>query len=291
MTEPTRRLSDWLVNLLLRALIGLVLLLPWRLRGRVMGWIVRVIIAPLAGYRGRALTQLANVWPDRQSEHPAIAAVVARNAGRTFIENYSPGFSAHLAGTPLQGPGVAALSAARENGTPVLFLATHFGNHDAARHVLHAHGFPTGGLYRPMANGFFNDHYVQTLARVSGPVFPQTRKGLAGLVAHLKSGGFATLFFDVWDKSGASIDFLGQPAPTALSAAELALKYNAALVPYFAIRRPGGTSFDVIIEEPIAPSDPITMMTEATQRLEVRITDHPGQWFWFHRRWKPERQS
>ena len=58
------------------------------------------------------------------------------------------------------------------------------------------------------------------------------------------------------------------------------------LVPYFGIRQPDGLSFDVVVESPIPHSDPLTMMTDATKRLEARIADHPEQWFWVHRRWK-----
>ena len=28
------------------------------------------------------------------------------------------------------------------------------------------------------------------------------------------------------------------------------------------------------------------MMREVTAALEKRVTTHPGQWFWIHRRWK-----
>lgn len=283
-----RSLASRASNLALRGLIGAALLLPWRARLWFMSALVRRVIAPLSGYTRRARANLQHVWPER-GDHDAIIRATGDNAGRTIIENYSPGLSRRLAGTALTGPGLPALTEARDKDQPVLFLAAHFGNHDAARHVLDASGFPTGGLYRPMANAFFNEHYVRTLERVSGPVFPQTRRGLAGLVSHLRAGGRATLFFDVWDRGGAPIPFLGQPAPTSLSAAELALKYNALLIPYAAIRRDDKVSFDVIIDAPIPTGTPLEMMEEATRRLEQRIADDPGQWFWYHRRWKPER--
>jgi KDO2-lipid IV(A) lauroyltransferase len=86
------------------------------------------------------------------------------------------------------------------------------------------------------------------------------------------------------------MNFMGQPAPTLTSAADIALRTGALLVPFFGVRKPDGVGFDVIFEAPVAHSDPVEMMRDVTRRLEARIRDHPEQWFWIHRRWKPKRQ-
>jgi KDO2-lipid IV(A) lauroyltransferase len=79
---------------------------------------------------------------------------------------------------------------------------------------------------------------------------------------------------------------MGKPAFPATSAAEIALKFGAVMIPYFARRKANGLDFDIYIENPIQPSDPVTMMTEATQRLERHVRAAPEQWLWGHRRWK-----
>jgi len=78
---------------------------------------------------------------------------------------------------------------------------------------------------------------------------------------------------------------------TSTSAADLALKYGAALIPYFGIRQPDGTSFAINLQEPVPHSDPVTMTRILTDRLERQIAAHPGQWFWVHRRWKTDRAA
>ena len=182
------------------------------------------------------------------------------------------------------------MQSAKEAGRPVLFVTGHFGNHEAPRHVLTQLGFTIGGLYRPIANPFVNAHYAQTMEAWGGPVFPQGRKGTIGFAKHLKSGGMATLLFDVASSSGINISFLGKPARTATSAADLALRFDALVVPYFGVRRPDGLSFDVYVEDPIQHDTPEKMMQDMTQRLEARIAAHPEQWFWVHRRWKQPRK-
>ena len=98
------------------------------------------------------------------------------------------------------------------------------------------------------------------------------------------------LLFDIYDSDGEVVDFLGKPAPTMTSAADIALKTGALLVPFFGVRKPDGRNFEVIFEDAIPHSDALTMTKDMTQRLEAQVAKNPQQWFWIHRRWKPERQ-
>jgi KDO2-lipid IV(A) lauroyltransferase len=284
---------DWVTDIVLRALIRLALTLPLRMRLSLMGGLISRVVAPLAGYRARAEANLAYIWPDMtEDRRRAIARAVSDNAGRTMIENYDVlGLRDRMAGSPLLGDGVTELEAARQEGRPVLFVTGHFGNFEAPRAALVARGYQIGGLYRPMSNPFFNAHYAQNMHALSGPVFEQGRRGTMGLVKHIRQGGMGVLLFDVYDSSGAKIDFLGKPAPTLTSAAEIALRTNALLMPFFGIRRTDGVSFDCIFEPSIPHGDPVEMTREMTRRLEARIEKDPAQWFWIHRRWKPRRQE
>jgi len=85
------------------------------------------------------------------------------------------------------------------------------------------------------------------------------------------------------------LDFLGKPAPTALSAAEMALRYDALLVPIYAERLENGIDFRITVEAPIPPSDAITMTQALNDSLSWAVRRRPGQWLWVHRRWKPGR--
>lgn len=280
--------ADFAANIFLRILIGFALILPYRMRVVLMGFLTRRLIAPLVGYRRRALDNLALIWPDRPvAERIAIANACCDNAGRTLIENYSTRqLMARMAQAPIRGEGFAALEAARAAGRPAILVSGHFGNYEAARAALVGRGYLIGGLYRPMKNAFFNEHYVRTMEAFGGPVFPQGRQGTAGFVRHLKAGGQLVLLFDQNVHGAKLLPFLGHPAATATSAAELALRYDAALIPFYAIRKEDGIDFDVVMEAPVAPSDPVTMTTNLNDSLAARIRAHPGQWFWIHRRWK-----
>ena len=120
------------------------------------------------------------------AERRGIASRCLNNVGRTFIENYSArDFPKKMARNTPQGPGYEALKNAAAKGQPVILVTGHFGNYEATRAALVALGFNIGGLYRDMKNPYFNAHYVRTMERFGGPVFPQGRKGTAGFVRHL----------------------------------------------------------------------------------------------------------
>lgn len=286
--RPPFRADHFLVNLGARGLIGLALTLPYSWRVGFVGWLMRRVIGPLAGYRSRALENLQLVWPDLPAaERKRIAEAALDNAGRTLIENYSTqAFLARTRKIEPEGPGYGALQAARDARRPVILVSGHFGNYEAARAALVSRGFVIGGLYRNLSNRYFNAHYVRTMQAFGGPVFPQGRAGTAGFVRHLKEGGQLVLLFDQDIPGAPELAFLGHPARTALSAAELALRLKADLIPFFATRMPDGLGFSVTLDAPIPHSDPEAMMGAVTRALEARVRAHPGQWFWIHRRWK-----
>ncbi|WP_322892132.1 MULTISPECIES: lysophospholipid acyltransferase family protein [unclassified Yoonia] len=284
--------GDRAADFVLRGLIGGVKRLPYATRVRLMGQTIAGGIAPLAGYRKRAEQHLALIYPDMPAARRRdLAHACCDNFGRTLIENYSwHDFAAHLAGTMPTGPGFAALQQAAADKRPVIFATGHFGNHEAPRQVLTRLGYTIGGLYRPMQNAFFNSHYARTMTSWGGPVFEQGRQGTMGFVRHLRGGGMGTLLFDVAAK-GPALPFLGKPAHTATSIADIALRTDALVIPYFGIRQPDGLSFQIMLDAPIAPAAPVAMMLALNASLERQIAANPAQWFWVHRRWKPRKKT
>lgn len=284
----TRKLSDRIQNIALKGLISGLLVLPYRWRVPLCGWVMSRIIAPIAGYDKRVRDNLNLVMPDMpEAEIRRLMRAVPANVGRTLIEIYSGAeFVQRAIAEPLKGEGLAALDEASEAGRPVILVTGHFGNYDASRAALIARGYNVGALYRPMADADFNAHYVQAISRIGQPVFPRGRQGLANMVRFLRSGGMLGLLMDQAMTAGSQLTFFGAPAMTALSAAELALKYNALVVPTYGVRKENGLDFDIIIEAPIPHTTPEVMTQALNDSLENLARQHLDQWFWIHRRWK-----
>lgn len=285
---PPSSLRDRLENAVILGLIRGLLLLPYRWRVPLCGWVMAHLVAPVAGYRRRIRANLALILPDLPpAEVARITRAVPDNVGRTLIEIYSgAAFTARAASLPLTGAGVGILEAAHREGRPVVLVTGHFGNYDASRAALIARGFRLGALYNPMKNRAFNDHYVAAISAIGKPLFARGKRGLAEMVRHLRSGGMLGLLIDQHMRHGAELTFFGHRALTALSAAELALKYDALVIPTYGIRQPDGLSFQIVVEPPIPPGSPEAMTQALNDSLEALVRRHPEQWLWIHRRWK-----
>lgn len=283
-----RRWRDGCQNLVLRSLIELSLALPYRTRVRLMGWLVSRIVAPLAKYPQRIRNNLNLVLPDLPTaEVDRLCKAVPNNVGRTLIEIYSgQEFIERAKSAPISGPGFASLEAARAAGRPVILVTGHFGNYDVARAALIARGHNMGALYRRMSNPYFNAHYVRSISRIGTPMFEQGRRGMMEMVRHLKGGGLLGILTDLHAQGGAKLNYFGQPAVTSLITAELALKYDAALIPVYARRLENGIDFEIIFQDEIAHSDAHRMTQAVNDGLEDLVRDNMDQWFWIHRRWK-----
>lgn len=286
--KPPFHLGSYLEDRLIRSLFWGLLRLPYRWRVPFAGWAVSRIVAPLAGYRRRIRDNLAHVLPDLPpAEVERIVRAVPDNVGRTLIEIYSGSeFVTHAISHPLTGPGVAALEAAHQAGRPVILVTGHFGNYDASRAALIARGYRVGALYNPMKNRYFNTHYVRAISRIGTPLFPRGKKGLGDMVRHLRGGGMLGLLVDQAMRHGAPLTFFGKTAMTALSVAELALKYGALVIPTYAVRLPDGLSFEITVEAPIPEGPPEAMTQALNDSLESIVRRNLDQWFWIHRRWK-----
>lgn len=275
--------------LVLGPIIGALLRLPYARRVALMGWISARFIAPVAGYRRRIRENLDHVFPDMPATRRAeIIRRVPDNMGRALIEQLSGAeFAAHVRDMPLHGPGLAEMHKAREAGRPVILVTGHLGNHAAGIVALRAQGLDFGGFYMPLSNPIINRLYVEKLEKFLNPAFPRGRDGMGAMLRFLRKGGMLGMLIDQHMDHGVALDFLGRPARTALSAAELALKFDALLVPGYAIRQADGLSFTSIIEAPIPHSDPETMTRALNDSLSAQVRAHMEQWLWTHRRWKP----
>lgn len=287
-----KQVGPWLVDRLIRGAIWVMLRLPFDARRALAAFLMTWVVAPLGGWRRRIRENLSLVRPDLpEAEVRRMERAVPRSIGRTLAELYSgPDFVARVAREPLQGPGVTALEEAHRTGRPVLLVTGHLGNYDAIRGALIARGYAVGGLYRPMDNPFFNDHYVAAISRIGTPLFPRGRKGLADMLRFLKGGGMVGVVLDQSMGDGALLSFFGHPALTALSPVEMALRYDALVLPTYGIRRADG-GFDLVVEAPIPHSTPEAMTQALNDSLEAQVRAHMDQWLWTHRRWKMENKT
>ena len=279
---------NYLIDLVIRFYIALMRLLPYRWAMRLTGWFMAHVLSPLFGANRRMRENLVRVWPDMtQAEQKRICTEVSINTARLMFENFFPDeFVAHARRADFTGPGKARLLARLAAQEPVILVSGHFGNFQCVRVLLQEMGYPSAGIYRPMNNAFTNARYVANLARIARPNFSRGMRGTKELLKHLRRGGSIALLNDQAAYEGKELRFMGHPALTMTSAAEFALKYGAEIYPCYGIRLENGVDFRVEVEEPVPEGDALDMTQALNDSLEARVRQHPGQWFWMHRRWK-----
>ncbi len=281
-------LTDRLAYGAQRAFLGLTGALPYRQRLAIAGRVGRMAVTRIPKFHDRIAANLAHVMPELdRAARDRIAGQTGDSFGRTLIEIlHNPDF--HRQGTCIAPDGDAAqmiLDAARD-GTGALLVGGHFGQWEASRVWLKALGVNVGGIYRPTDNPLLNAYYHRNLEFGGKPVLPKGSRGFRGLVSHVAKGGIAGILVDQYEKRSERIDFLGQPAPTSFVAADLALKYNVPLIPVYGIREPDGVSVRIVVEPPVEVGTPREMMHRVNDSLAARIREHPGQYYWLHRRWE-----
>ncbi len=182
--------------------------------------------------------------------------------------------------------GIDHLFAALDRGCGVIMLSAHVGNPEflvrAAGHLQLDILVLTERLKPPRLHELVHD-----VRGGSGVRFvPAGMSGVRETLTHLRRGGLVALMADRdIQRSGRLTPFFGERAALPTGAIELALRTNAAVVPGFAIRTPGGRRRILFLPElQLRRSDDREADLEAgmlamARALEEGIGAAPDQWF------------
>ena len=256
-------------------------------RGRALGRLIGGVTRWYPISRMRLERELRHVFPDMpRSERVEMCRSMGAKMGRTLFEVYHCAeFQTFQDNFTVSGPGLAALEQAHAQGRGAIIVSGHFGQWEAIRAVLRARGMETGAVYRPQTNRHYQRRLLAGIEAGGKPILATGPIGTKALVQHVRNGGFIAILLDVNVSDGVVLPFLGHEAPTSLTAARLALKYNLPMVPAYGTRIGESGRFTVDFEEAIPHSDAVTMTRAFNDSLSARIMDKPDQWYWMLRRW------
>ena len=179
------------------------------------------------------------------------------------------------------------------NNKPIIFFSGHFANFELMAKCLRELQFNIGAIYRPLNNIFLNPIMEFIRKKYICPI--QIEKGPSGtkkLIKHISTKNPLALMIDQRLSSSIRVPFFDQPATTTTTPAQLAIKYDALLVPVF-LKRNEKTNFEFFIEEPLIINRTndydknIFNITEImNKKIEEFIKVDPTSWLWSHDRWK-----
>ena len=181
----------------------------------------------------------------------------------------------------------------KKNNKPIVFFSGHFANFELMAKCLQELGFNIGAIYRPLNNIFLNQIMEFIRKKYICPI--QIEKGSNGtkkLIKHISTNNPLALMVDQRLSSSIRVPFFNQPATTTITPAQLAIKYDALLVPVF-LKRLEKTNFEFFIEEPLITNqtnDYDKDIFNITQIMNIKIEEFikrdPAHWLWSHDRWK-----
>ena len=260
-----------------------------------VAWWYRAVFARLSGQRDTIRSNLARVFSDRPPRsRRALERQILASQGRFYGEILTAErFLPTVPEPRIEGPGKEVFLQAIEAGKPVILLTGHVGNYVAGLQMLTRLGIRAGFLYRTRGNLLLDRRFDGMLRRIDQAGFKighRRQRGYAGnlkdFMTFLSESNPTVMLGDHRDKRGTRLRFLGGGrAPTSLTPAKLALKYDAALIPCFILRDTGKSRFHVRMDAPIERAEPARMMQQFNDALSRVILDDPAQWSWTIRRW------
>ena len=222
-----------------------------------------------------------------------IAVESYRNMGRALVE-----FAAFRGLTSEELMGMVAIEglencdAALGGGRGAIFFTGHFGNWELLGAVLARCGYPLHVTDTNHTNKRVHG-IISDLRRRQGMQIIAPSEPMSAITGLLAANQFVAYLADQDARHhGIFVDFFGRPASTVRGPAVFAIRRDCPIVPCFLIRE-GCDRHRAVFEAPMRPDPDLRgreAVAELTQRftrlLERYVREHPGQYFWTHRRWK-----
>jgi len=242
----------------------------------------------LVGSRRRvAETNIKLYFPDldEAAQHQLVKDTFFSNTLNFFETAHAwcrPAQSMHL-----DVRGLEHLEEAQSSGRGILMLSGHFGPIDIGGALISKY-FDYASVYRRHENPLFN--YFMTRARERYSKITIARKDMRGLLKELKKGGI--IWYapdqDYGRKASVFVPFFGIQTATITMTSKLAKAGNALVLPVSGYRTADNRGFVVTIEPvlDIPSGDEVDDAHTVNKWLEGKISEHPDQYLWLHKRFK-----
>ncbi len=176
---------------------------------------------------------------------------------------------------------------------PIIFITAHYGNWELLPLAVAAKFGPLTGVGRALDSKIMDQ--ILRANREQFDIKVANKKGaLKELIRAIKEGRSVGLLVDqnTTDSEGLLIKFFGKDARHTHSAALLALRMGAIIIPAF-ITTEDHIKFKIEFYEPIEVSKEFEKdeaikrcVQEQANVTERAIRKKPDEWFWLHQRWK-----
>jgi len=178
-------------------------------------------------------------------------------------------------------------------GKGVVAPTGHFGNWEYCGQMTAVEEMPPGSIVKPMKNPYA-DAFVDAVRKKWGIVpVEKSKRGVVEAVRRVRSGAVMAIMSDQHADEGIETTLFDRACKTVDTAARIALRTGAPMVPVTSYRREDGRHVLVIWPEIRRPEgvedegEAARQMTEEMNRtFEAALKEHPEQWLWTLRRFR-----
>lgn len=264
-------------------------------------WIMRTI-GPWRHEHKIARDSLVAAFPEKSpAEIDSILRGVWDNLGRVIGEfahldrlwdyDHSNPTAGRIEIDPIQ---VERFIRLRDDGKPALVFAAHLANWELPALCATAHGLDSAVLFRRPNVGDI-DRVVREIRSISmGELIATGLDAPMKIVSALERGAHVGMLVDQYYVRGVDVTFFGRRTRANPLIARLAQHFDCPIHGTRIIRLPNHR-FRAEITDAIEPVrdaagkvDIAGTMQVITSVIEGWVREHPEQWLWLHRRWRPE---
>jgi KDO2-lipid IV(A) lauroyltransferase len=182
----------------------------------------------------------------------------------------------------------------RDDGKPALIFAAHLANWELPAICAATYGLDSAVLYRRPNIAALNRWIGATRASSMGTLIPTSLDAPMKIAEALERGAHVGMLVDQYYVRGVPVVFFGRRTRANPLLARLARHFDCPIHGTRMVRLPGNR-FRAELTDAIAPARDAQgkIDIEATTQtimsvVEGWVREHPEQWLWQHRRWRPE---
>ena len=268
-------------------------------RSSAVGGAIARRLGPLLPQHRIGLENLRAAFPDKsEAEIRAILAGAWENIGRLGAEYPHLGqlFDYdHYSGETgrIEVDGIEHFIALSEDDKPALIFSAHLANWELPPICAARYGLDSTVVFRP-PNEPAAAHVLHEIRSQTMGGLEAARQGAAfAMRGVLERGGHLGMLIDQHFTRGVTVDFLGRPAFTNPIMGKFARAFDCPVHGVRVIRLPAGRFRLQLTPALDLPRDAEGLvdvqgaMQAMTRVVEEWVREHPEQWLWMHRRWRP----
>jgi Kdo2-lipid IVA lauroyltransferase/acyltransferase len=299
--RAAKRASGSMIGALAVGLIKALRLVDPDRMADVAGWVMRTV-GPLLPEQPIARANLKAAFPEKSAaEIERILRASWDNLGRMGAEFANLD---RLWNFDLEHPERGRIKSNQANidrflrlandGKPALIFSAHLGNWELPAISAATYGIDSAVLYRKPNIAGVDRWLRETRTASMGELISASLDAPLKLAEALERGAHVGMLVDQYYRRGVPVTFFGRRTMANPLLARLAQHFDCPIHGVRIVRLPNHT-FRGDMTEQIAPArdaqgkiDVAGTMQIITSVVEGWIREHPEQWLWQHRRWRPE---